>query len=248
MNFPLHLHSQLEIYYLDSGIARVQVQQEVRVMHAGEIAVIFPNQIHSYQALEDNTECTLMICDIAYTGGYAQTLLNFQPQNAFVEQGSVHADVRYAINALNEEKQENSAVIGPLVQLILARMFEKMRLERNNHSGRNDLTNQLVQYIAQHFREPITLSSLARSLDVSKYHLSHLFSERIGVSFPTYLSGIRLSYACSKLRESALTVTEVAMDAGFESQRTFFRVFMEQLGITPSQYRKNAQLGMHAEL
>ena len=242
MIFPLHLHAQLELYYLNSGMARVQVQQETRVMQAGELAIIFPNQIHSYQALEPSTECSLIICDLEYTGGYAQTLLGNQPSNAFIEKEHIHPNVRYAMEALIGENDAESAAVPHLVQLILSRLLPKISLIRTVHAGKQELSNQLVQYIALHFRETLTLDSLAKALNVSKYHLSHVFSTRIKESFPSYLANIRISYACGKLRDTAGNITEIAMEAGFESYRTFIRVFRERVGMTPVEYRKLTQL------
>lgn len=76
---------------------------------------------------------------------------------------------------------------------------------------------------------------------MNKYHLSHVFSEKMGQSFPAYLSRIRISCACSALAETDRSVTQIAEECGFESQRSFFRVFQQQLGTTPLQYRKNAR-------
>lgn len=240
MTFPLHLHSQFEVYMLLSGSARVQVQQDVHVLHTGDIAIVFPNQIHSYQALEADTESALIISALELTGGYTQTLLNFYPACAFIRRECVHRDVYYAMQTLAEENREDSAANAPLIQLILARLMPCITLLRNTHTGKTELVNQVVQYIALHFREMITLEGLATALGVSKYHLSHLFSERIQESFPSYLANIRLNYACSKLRDTVLSVTQIAMDAGFDSQRTFYRVFRQKLGMTPVEYRKNA--------
>ena len=73
---------------------------------------------------------------------------------------------------------------------------------------------------------------------MSKYHLSHLFSEKMGQKFLSYLSGVRVSYACKLLAETNLPVGRIMGEAGFESEATFFRAFRNQLGITPARYRK----------
>ena len=87
------------------------------------------------------------------------------------------------------------------------------------------------------------MGTLAQELWLNRYHLSHLFSEKIGQSFPAYLSRIRLSCACAALAETDRPITEIAEESGFESQRTFFRVFRQQLGVTPLQYRRAARAG-----
>ena len=54
-----------------------------------------------------------------------------------------------------------------------------------------------------------------------------------------YLNETRLGYATQRLENTDDTITEICMDSGFESQRTFNRVFKERYKVTPSEYRKN---------
>lgn len=238
LDFPMHLHSHLEMYLLHSGRAEVSVGNHSRIMLPGEIAIIFPNQIHSYTALEEDTRAALIMCDLRYTGGYSATLLSHEPENSFLLSEWVHRDVKYAIETMIEEKDKDSQVFAPLIQLILARLLPKLVLKKERKAERQETTFEIVKYVAKHFREPLTLDNLAGALDISRYHASHIFSERIGESFTHFINKFRLSYACSKLRDTQLSVAEIALDAGFESERTFFRTFKQGLGITPLNYRK----------
>ena len=245
LSFPLHLHPQMEIYLCLSGESAVTVRNQTRILSAGHLAVIFPNEIHSYTTLTPDTSAALIICDLAYTGGYTDTLLQNHPETPFVDPQDIHPNVTYAIQEMIEEHKlhEKSSVYAPLIQLILARLLPTLTLQRNKSSDHQELTYQIANYINEHFREPLTLGLLSQKLGMSKYHLSHLFSEKIGQNFLSYLSSIRLSYACSRLAETDISVTDIAEEAGFESQSTFFRVFKNHLGITPLKYRQNAQQG-----
>lgn len=60
----------------------------------------------------------------------------------------------------------------------------------------------------------------------------------MGMSFPEYLQSIRLNCAVSLIAGGEQSITEIAADSGFESQRTFYRAFRARFGITPLQYRK----------
>ena len=57
-------------------------------------------------------------------------------------------------------------------------------------------------------------------------------------NFNQYLNDARLSYACTRLVNSGDTILDICLDSGFDSQRTFNRVFKERYRITPSEYRK----------
>ena len=104
-----------------------------------------------------------------------------------------------------------------------------------------DLTGSLVHYLSQNFQKPLSLDTVARDLGVSKYHLSHVFSEKIGQSFSSYLASIRVDCACALLAGTNRSVTEIAAESGFESQRSFFRAVGARCGMTPRAYRRRAQ-------
>ena len=83
------------------------------------------------------------------------------------------------------------------------------------------------------------LAHIARELGVSKYHLSHVFSARLHTSFREYVNALRLDCARDLLAATELSMLEVSMESGFDSLRTFNRVFQERFRQTPSQYRKS---------
>ena len=82
---------------------------------------------------------------------------------------------------------------------------------------------------------------LARGIGLSRYRLSHVFSEKIGQSFSSYVASILLAYAMARLTETVMPVTVSAEEAVLVIQRTFFRVFREQHGMSPLTYRRQAR-------
>ena len=94
---------------------------------------------------------------------------------------------------------------------------------------------QIIKLINQYDIE--TQEELAKKLHVNKYYLSHTFSARLQMSFREYLNRIRLEYAMQLIRTTGKPLTEIWEDAGFESQRSFNRVFRDAAGMTPKEYR-----------
>jgi YesN/AraC family two-component response regulator len=243
-SFALHLHPQLELLLVRSGELTVYIRNQAKTLTAGSLAVIFPNQIHSYDAADlSESHITMVISDLAYTGGYIDTLMNHHPVNPFICAKQLHPNIHYAIEEMAKEHKtaRDSSVYAPLIQLVFARVLPELTLRRNRSSDYQELTWKIVHYVNEHFSQPLTLETLAREIGVNKYHLSHLFSEKIGQNFRSYLSGIRLSYACSMLSETNRSVSDIAEESGFESQRTFFRVFQKKYGTTPLKYRRSKQ-------
>lgn len=243
LSFPLHLHPQLELFFVLSGETSVTVRRETRTLGPGSLAVIFPNQIHSYTALSKESRAALVVCDLSLAGGFSDTLLLWHPADPFLPPEALHPNVAFAVGELTAEKRGDGdrAVCSALMQLVLARALPQLSLHRNRAADHSELTYQIAQYVAAHFREPLTLDALARALGVSRFHLSHVFSEKIGQGFSAYLASIRVDCARTLLADTNRSVTEVAAEAGFESQRSFFRAFGARCGMTPLAYRRRAQ-------
>ena len=241
--FPLHLHPQVEFYYVLSGEACMTVRGETKILMPGSLAVVFPNQTHSYAACAQKNHAVLIVCDLSLTAGYADTLLQMHPENPFLLPGDLHPNVEFAVRELAVERKSgnSTAVSSALVQLILARVLPRLSLRHNRASDYEELTYQIALYIAEHYQENLTLASLSRELGVSKFHLSHVFSEKIGQHFSTYLSSIRVDHACALLANTNRSVTDIAAESGFESQRSFFRAFKASCGVTPLAYRRNVR-------
>ena len=68
--------------------------------------------------------------------------------------------------------------------------------------------------------------------------LSRLFSSTFHMNFNTFLNETRLNYACNLLEYTDRPITEIAMDAGFSSLRTFNRFCLDRLRMSPRDYRK----------
>ncbi|MBO5415005.1 MAG: cobalamin-dependent protein [Clostridia bacterium] len=83
----------------------------------------------------------------------------------------------------------------------------------------------------------LTLNTIASSLYISASHLSRLFKECTGETFAEYLRRTRLSHACALLKETDLTVEEIARQCGKKDIPSFYQSFFVYKGVTPNQYR-----------
>lgn len=239
MTYPLHQHNHLELFYLIAGRSEVTVGKDCRMLEEGDLALIFPGQLHSYRCDDSTQRGVLLICDPALTSAFSSDLSAASPLDPFLPAHTLHPDVPYAMEGILREfyGEENTRIYSPFLQLILARSFPLLELRKDKSPGLTDLTHRVVSAISTQFREELSLGELAKQLGVSKYHLSRVFSEKMGTSFHEYVNSIRLRYACVQLAETEKPVTQVAVDAGFESQRTFYRVFQNHFSCTPLGYR-----------
>ena len=101
----------------------------------------------------------------------------------------------------------------------------------------DDIIYRTVSYIAKNFKEEVSLDIMARDLGVSKYVLSRIFSSTFHTNFNQYLNEHRLNYVITLLEYTDMPITDICLEAGFQSQRTFNRAFQEKYRKTPREYK-----------
>lgn len=202
-----------------------------------------------------------------YCGSFYEDLRSYVPENPVLSREKVHQDVTYALHSLLADEQKfhpdrrdptetmahgtdlseitppiarpasETVIIQAFLQIILSRCMPLLTLQSRPSREDEDLTYRCVEYIAGHFREPLTLTGVAKELYVSPYTLSRLFSGVFHTNFNGYINNARIQYACSLLLYTSRPITDIWMESGFESQRTFNRVFQDLLRMSPRQYR-----------
>jgi AraC-like DNA-binding protein len=97
---------------------------------------------------------------------------------------------------------------------------------------------RMQDYIAVHYRDPITLSDLASAAGYSAWHAQRLFRELTGQPPFEYIRRLRLSRAALALRDGEDRVLDVALDFMFDSHEGFTRSFSREFGVSPAAYRR----------
>lgn len=238
VHVPPHLHEAVEIVYVTKGSVELGVGKELYHMEVGDFAIVFPNVIHHYQVFEtgDNKGIYLFL-EPSLFPAYFEQLQNCAPKYPIIKKEEVHADIISAIKALEDVSKCNDMLIQAYAQIIFAHVFSTMELISKESLGGNDLIYHVVEYVAKNFRQAICLDKMAHDLGISKYVLSRIFAKTFHCNFNKYISGVRLNYASSFLKNTNESITNICLDCGFESQRTFNRVFKERYKMTPREYR-----------
>ena len=242
-----HLHNALEIVCVTSGALELGVGQELYHMEKGDIGFVFPDVIHHYQVLTPGVnKATYLIASPFTIAKFADIMQSMAPEYPIIKAEKVEPEVYRVINAILETEQSDITVAQAYLQIVLARCIGKLNLVEKSNVGSNDLIYQTVSYISANFKKKFSLEEMAKDLGVSKYVLSRLFSKTFHRNFNQYLNDARLNYACHRLENTSDSITNICLDSGFESQRTFNRVFKERYKISPSDYRSTCVKEMFA--
>lgn len=235
--FPEHIHPQVEMLYVFSGCAAMLIDGRTYDLHAGDLGISFPGVVHGY-AGSGISDSAMLIFSPELSSDFKGLLSRACPKDPVLRAGSLSDNVSMCMHAIRRECAggNDPRVLKGYIQVILASAVPKLEFF-NQPPGSSDIAYRILQYLALHFTEPIALTDLSRALGVSESHLSHTFSRRFRTNFRTYINTLRLDHACTLLSGTDISITQILYDCGFESPRTFNRVFFEQYGITPSDYR-----------
>lgn len=238
-HMPPHLHSAMEFVFVMRGMLELGIGPELFHMEEGDLALIFPDVIHHYQVFGTGINKAYYIqASLKRMGMFETELQKYCPADPVIKKGDLPSDIAKAIVTMDEDRTCDVRVKQAYIQLILARLLPRMNLIEKKSVGSNDIVYQAVEYVAANFRENFSLEKMAFDLGVSKYVLSRVFSGTFHTNFSQYVNEIRLNYACVYLENSSQPITEICLDCGFDSQRTFNRVFKQRFRMTPREYRK----------
>ena len=243
-HFSPHVHNSFECVYVTEGVLELGVGKELFHMERGDFAIVFPGQIHHAQVFGDGkNRSSYIIAAPSHCGKYQQTMLQNEPVNPVIREKDVHTDVVFALHGIFhvDGSGEEEVLRFAFLQIILARCLPFFEMKKRQPVEDRDLVDRIVAYVSEHCTEPMALSSMAKDLYVSPYTLSRTFSGVFHMNFNEYVNESRLDLCKSMLRHTNQSITDVWINAGFESQRTFNRVFREKIRMTPKEYRKKYQ-------
>ncbi|MFR2794016.1 MAG: response regulator [Eisenbergiella sp.] len=117
-------------------------------------------------------------------------------------------------------------------------LLERTAAYFSQESGQHDVTEDIITYIKKHLDEDLSLQQLAEKVHFSANYLSAQIKSKTGLSYISYLTGLRTDMACQLLTETDLKVLEIAQRCGYRDSSYFNRIFCRKCGISPEQYRK----------
>ena len=236
--FPIHWHDYLEFEIILSGEGKHVYNNSSYTLSPGCAYLLCYTDFHSVEAVSD-----LELINLRFNESMLDPSLLFAIRLGGKFNCSFSKEETEAlINTLNSLSSESlnslpfsSLSASSLLNGIVIKMVRKCGSQETLHGKGN--VQSAIYYIYENFREPLTLDAIAKKLSVSKNHLGALIKKETGLSFNEYLSAVRLKYACDLLKNSNMTVKEIAFSSGYASVEYFLYVFRKKLKTTPKKYR-----------
>lgn len=234
-----HIHSHLELIYLAEGSSLATLDNKEFLIDAGDIFLSFPNQIHFYH---DQTPPKGFLCIFSpdLFKDLEEIFQSKVPTTPIIKGSLLPSGMTKRMAQLREKNRSQLtldyvASKGYLLAL-LCELLPLMPLIPNTSD--QDSVKRVMQYCSENYTEPLSLDLLSKNLHLNKYYISHMFRERMHMSFTDFINNLRTEHACNLLKEGE-NITEVAFSSGFSSIRTFNRIFSQNMGVTPREYLKS---------
>ncbi|WP_099469752.1 response regulator transcription factor [Konateibacter massiliensis] len=119
--------------------------------------------------------------------------------------------------------------------------FAEYSIDYVAHAMKNTTVKPLrlaMEYIAEHYREPITLELVAEAVMLSPNYLSKMFKNETGTNFSEYLVSKRIEKASELLRNTDKAIANIAEEVGYADLKYFRKLCKKYMGLKPSEYRK----------
>jgi len=240
LGIAAHLHHHLELVLFLGGKSVAYADAERCELEAGDAFLAFPEQIHRYESQYEE-QYYVLIADPDLMPELSSLFTGPFPESALIKGGASDPLILEAAKRLIAMKKIETVAQKAIQKGLLLTIFGSILSQCKLTQGRTEgpqAFRAVVDYCTKNYQKDLSLSVLERELHVSKYYVSHLFSERMRLSFNDYINSLRVAHACRYLGANEHSITEICSLVGFSTLRTFNRAFQKQMGTTPSEYRK----------
>ncbi len=233
--FSSHIHQSFEIMAVRQGSMEITVDSKVQLLQEGDMALIFPNQIHSIAS----RECSHMVCI------FSTELVKAFTTRVF---GKVPLENRfrpgpYLMEALDKLTEDATIIEKKGILYSLCAEFDKTA-EYQERNDEETLLYKIFMFIELNYNRDCSLSCLAKETGYSYSYLSRYFKRIVNISFNDYVNQYRINNACYLLGNSGYSVVQCALESGYDSLRSFNRNFQKLMSVTPVEYRKSLKINV----
>ena len=242
---PFHWHEKIEIVLPTEHPIRALIDGVWYEAKKGDIIVIGEEKIHAFRMEEENVPFLLgqFPYRILLGGGNEPGAL--RPLITAEEIAAIPGlsdSIKALLDVLIAERRVESGDKHPVMQSVAVALYYLLLrhfpapCEGKAEKKEKGEFYRIVSYVDEHFTENITVGSIARTQYIDRGKLSRLFLTYAGMTLNTYINTLRIDRATA-LIVGGTPITEAALDAGFQSVRTFHEVYRRMKGTSPRELK-----------
>ncbi|MBP5282380.1 MAG: helix-turn-helix transcriptional regulator [Lachnospiraceae bacterium] len=255
-SYQMHWHSYGEIMLVGSGEKNIyQVNQSVYHLKEDDFVLAWPMEMHGI--IDADRKQSLVI---QFSNAFMNSLFDLQRIMHFyrrlhVIDKAAHPELAAKLKVLAYKMKEIffSDGLNKELRCCMLLMEFMLTLDAHRHEFAPELSQSaqggyvddvmrrmimVTDYIKNNLTaDDLSQAAMAKMAGISKEYFSRIFKNVAGMNYNKWLNMIRLEKAIELLAVKNMTMTEVAMSSGFQSIPSFNRVFHEEKGMAPGEYR-----------
>jgi len=255
-SYQAHWHSYGEIVLVGPGKTNIyMVGQNTYELEEGDFILAWPMEMHAI--IDADRKESLVI---QFSNAFINTLFDLQRimhfyRNLHVVRAAAHPELAARLRAAAERMKEIFLAAGPDRELRCCMLLMEFMLALDEHreefapelrSGEtysySDTVMRRMVMVTDYIKNNLTADDLsqgamAEKAGISRDYFSRIFRGVTGTNYSRWLNTVRLEKATELLADREMTLTEIAMQSGFQSISSFNRVFHAEKGMSPGEYR-----------
>lgn len=246
-----HIHRAWELGLVLEGQANICLKDTSFVVQAGDILLFNPNQSHEITSLRPEPVKILIIqTSVHFCGDYLPALRRVEFDETQLRAcltGDSYMTLQEDCLSLarifwGAEPCSELLCVAHLCLLIrsLLTAVPHRTISDQEYSSRKkkaDRLSRITSYIEEHYFEPIRLSDLAKSEEVTTAYLSHFLRDNLNITFQDYLNITRFEKALQLIGDPGLSLLDICMECGFSDSRYLNKLFLQRFGCSAKEYR-----------
>ena len=249
-----HHHNEIELVYINTGSGKRHIGSHLSYFEDGNLVLIGPNIPHysfSQLAHKDQSITGVMIGKQLETNEMLdlpemvsiKSLLE-RSNRGIAFGGSIKHKIGKKMQKLLKTNSFNKTIntLSILHQLAESDDYELLNTESYSIEiapQDNERLNHVLNYVREHFQEPIPLDVIASETNMAAPSFCRYFKKKTGKNFTKFVNEFRLVHASKLLAEKPASISDICYESGFSNFSYFNRQFKQFTGKSPSQYRNN---------
>lgn len=241
LNYISHYHESLEIIYVKSGTISAFCGAKELILKKDDICFFMPGEIHGFKSLEDNDLYILKVGLNSYIEeiDFSKLRLKENVVKADDENNIIFRNL--ILEMVNEHMHEELGyefAVRHYKNKLIMEILRNLKFEFIDTGKEIKLMSDINKFLEENYARRIELDEIAARCHFSKYYFAHKLKEMTGMTFVEYLTAFRLEKAVRFLKNTDMSITEIAAESGFGSLRSFNRTFASVYKMTPTDFKK----------
>ena len=241
-----HTHNFTELFYVIGGVGQFYIEGEIHPVSANDLVIVNPYYEHTEISFNSNPLEYIVL-------GIEGLELSFHddPENRYciVNFQNIEQNILFCLQSMLKEIESKTPgyeiICQDLMNILTILIMRQTNYSATMAPARKNsprLCANIKKYIDEHYKENLTLDSLAKLTNVSKYYLVHTFTAEYEISPINYMISRRIEEAKHLLKNHDYSLALISHTIGFSSPSYFSQTFKKATGMSPNEYRKSTHI------